>query len=72
MAAHSTDYGIPSLREALRRARDLGAEVKDCRRTGEVRVRFAGIGAVKHNARRKDASRALCLLLRRAQAKAST
>lgn len=62
--------GVLSLRQALRWARELGLDVRDNRGTGEVRVRFDGGGRVNHNARRKDASRALMHLLRQADAAA--
>lgn len=61
--------GVMSLRAALRRARELGATVGDNPGTGEVRIRFLGIGTLNHNARRKDASRALLLLIRKAEAR---
>ena len=68
MALTRSNIEINSLRGALRRAHELGAEISHPRRTGEVKIRFAGIGVVTHNARRKDASRALRALLRRAEA----
>lgn len=45
-------------RDALRLARDLGLEVTDVRRTGEVRVRFPDGRSVttSHPNRRKDCS----------------
>lgn len=58
--------GNLNLREALALAKRLGGEVEEVRRTGEVRVSLAGM-TVKHNARRKDASRALVQMLRKAQ-----
>ncbi len=61
------DDGTPNLRDVLRRARELGGTVRWPRGTGEVKVEFAGIGSVKHNARRKDASRALQVLVRKAE-----
>jgi hypothetical protein len=66
-AVSAKNGGIPSLRDALRRAQALGGQVCLPRGTGEVKVRFPGLGTVTHNNRRKDASRALCVLLRRAE-----
>ena len=59
--------GTPSLKDALRRAKRLGLEVEGNRRTGEVRVVCPGVARVNHNARRKDASRALLALIRRVE-----
>jgi hypothetical protein len=59
--------GVMSLRAAVRRARELGATVTTNQGTGELRVRFSGLPPVNHNARRKDASRALLLLIRKAE-----
>lgn len=64
--------GVMSLRAALRRARELGASVTNNPGTGELRVRFPGIGSVNHNARRKDASRALLFLIRKAEEPVAT
>lgn len=55
-----------SLREALSLARSLGLEVRHASGTGEWMIRD-GSRSVRHNARRKIASRALIVLLRRAQ-----
>lgn len=54
-----------SLREALRLAHSRGLDVKYVSGTGEWLVRV-GSRVVRHNARRKVASRALIVLLRRA------
>ena len=63
--------GVMSLRAALRRARQLTRQldgVVACSPgSGEVRVKLRGLGTVNHNARRKDASRALLHLLRSAE-----
>jgi len=67
MARTPTGDGTPSLRRALRRAEALGLQVGKNRGTGEVRIRLAGVGSVNHNARRKDASRALLHLIRLAE-----
>lgn len=58
--------GNLNLREALALAKRLGGDVEEVRRTGEVRIVLAGM-TVKHNARRKDANRALVQMLRKAQ-----
>lgn len=60
--------GIPSLKDSLRRAEELGLEVKLLRRTGEVMVRdplLDGI-PIRLNVRKKDSSRALLQMLKRA------
>lgn len=59
--------GVPSLKDALARAQAGGAEVSFPRRTGEVLITWNGI-RVRHNNRRKDASRELIQLLRRMDA----
>ena len=56
----------PSLRTALAEARRLGCLVEHVRRTGEIRVCHGG-DAVVVNHRRKDASKRLLVLLRRAR-----
>lgn len=53
-----------SLREALRWARALGAEVRHVSGTGEWLIRHQS-RSVRHNARRKVASREFVCLLRR-------
>lgn len=58
--------GNLNLRDALTLARRLGGEVESVHRTGEVRIRLAGM-TVKHNARRKDANMELMKMLRKAQ-----
>lgn len=55
-----------SLRDACQLARRLGVRVEHIRRTGELRFSVPGVPSVKHNARRKDSSRRLVTLLRRA------
>jgi hypothetical protein len=60
---------IPSLRDSLRRAEELGLEVKWLNRTGEVAVRDPlqlGGAPVRVNARKKDTPRILLKLLKRA------
>ena len=54
-----------SLRQALVVANELGCRVSPVRRTGEVRVIAPTGSSVRHNGRRKDASRALVALLQR-------
>ena len=54
-----------SLREGLAYARELGVEVRYASGTGEVLFVY-GRRCVRHNMRRKDASRALQTLLKRA------
>jgi hypothetical protein len=58
--------GNLNLRAALAMAKELGADIESVNRTGEVRIKLAGM-TVKHNARRKDASRAFMAMLRKAQ-----
>jgi hypothetical protein len=53
-----------SLREALALARKLGLRVRQAPGTGEWLI-SDGSRTVRHDARRKDASRALVVLLRR-------
>jgi hypothetical protein len=67
MARRQTSEGTPTLRQALRRAKALGLQVGNNRGTGEVRIKLQGVGTVNHNARRKDASRALLHLIRVAE-----
>jgi hypothetical protein len=55
----------PNLREALRRARALGLRCWKLNRTGEVAVANRDGYRVVVNSRRKDAPRALLVLLRR-------
>jgi len=59
------DLSTCTLRQACRIARALGVEVRQPRRTGELLFVHPVGGRVRHNARRKDASRALMLLLRK-------
>jgi hypothetical protein len=54
-----------NLREALRRARHLGLRCWKLNRTGEVAVCAKDGRRVVINARRKDAPRALLVMLRR-------
>jgi hypothetical protein len=59
-----TSHQGMSLREAKALASRLGVKVELVNRTGEVRFTFPG-RVVAHNARRKCASRALVVQLRR-------
>lgn len=63
-AGYSTNMAIVSLREAIRRARTLGASVEPKHRTGELVFSHASAGRVVISARRKDASRAVVSFLR--------
>lgn len=54
-----------NLREGLKEARQLGCSIRIKRGTGEVRVRHPGYKTLNLNSRRKDAPRALTMLLRR-------
>lgn len=54
-----------AFRDARALAHRLGVAVEQVHRTGEVRFRACGL-TVTHNMRRKDTSRALVALLRRA------
>jgi hypothetical protein len=57
---------MPSLREALRRARELGARVEPIHRTGEIRVAHPRlIKSLKINNRRKGCPMALWVALKR-------
>lgn len=56
---------VPSLRVALKRAQALGCEVHPQRRTGEVLVVAPCGTRIRSNARKKDANRALILLIRK-------
>jgi len=67
VAAVGGSGGTPNLKDALRHARDLGAVITYPRGTGEVKVEFQGLGSVRCNNRRKDASRALIVLIRTAE-----
>ncbi|MCB9677755.1 MAG: hypothetical protein H6737_21795 [Alphaproteobacteria bacterium] len=55
------------LRRAKKLARELGIQVENVRRTGEVRFSHPDHPPVTHNNRKKVASRPLVLLLRRVQ-----
>jgi len=54
---------VPTLKKALSEACFAGLEVTPVKRTGEVRVTAPDGERVTHNARRKDASRALIALV---------
>jgi len=56
-----------NMRSALALAREIGLEVEDVWRTGEVRVRAPGHGVVRVSRNRKDAPRALTTLIRAVQ-----
>lgn len=56
--------GTLKLKDALRLASRLGAEVELVHRTGEVRIRWGGM-TVTHNNRLKDANQALMNLIRK-------
>jgi hypothetical protein len=57
-------------REAVKRARKAGATVEDVYRTGEIRIRAAGMKPVRISdpTRKKDASMALVQLVRKLEA----
>lgn len=55
-----------SLGDGVRIAPALGVDVRKPTRTGEILFSHPLHGTVRHSARRKDASRALVVLLRRA------
>jgi hypothetical protein len=58
--------GTLKLKDALRLASRLGAEVALVHRTGEVRIKWGGL-VVTHNARLKDANMALMNLIHKAE-----
>ena len=59
-----------NLRDAIRYVRQRGGTVTAPRRTGEVLFRHPGLKRrVRHHARRKDASRALRVWMRRIKQK---
>ncbi len=55
--------GAPSRRDLLNRARRLGIEVRNLRRTGDILVRVPGRPSLRINARRKDVTRAFRKLI---------
>jgi hypothetical protein len=62
-----SNRSTPSLRTSLRLAAALGCTVEPVRGTGEVVVQNAHGDRARVNRRRKDASRRLLLVIRRAQ-----
>jgi hypothetical protein len=56
--------GVPTLRAAIARVKAAGGTVEPVTRTGEVLIIWGGT-RIRHNNRRKDASRALIGLLRK-------
>ena len=60
---------VPTRVEALRKARKLGCEVTEVKRTGEVDIVSPLGDRVRHNNRRKDASRVLLTLIKKLEGK---